>query len=505
VLIGASGPLRIYRVTSSNVSFLNSGNLLHTIFPRSQCWCVDGESIFVLRIRQDTYYRIELPYDSAEDKERVEQFKTVLGQVLQYERTPCPFTRGFKVELPERSKTPPPRKVVKKPTGKAKKWLFDKKWVPEDGPKPSTAVPEASDSGTTSSYEEDDTSSVNTDSSEVIPDAPAATIEVTPLKPATQPTPAPSVSDRAKMFQGLRSATVPTAMNSQRVISSTEPIPEEASDAAGGQEAQVGGPTTKVPLERKESADAQSISTTDSFYSLESSMDGTPSPPYLDAETELTNLWAGEESFAQEELVRGRSQHRRQVSELTVKAPSEHRQEDAPVTPTYNVPLSGPTVQIHPSSAPSTPPLVSDSEDNGSLSPASFDVATPPDAIRMRRLTGASQKRAFSPMPHPQNLFRPPSHSTQKQFTTALIRKTAEIVLGPPSHLVNLMLRIAAKISDGIFGFKTYHVRQTNENIPGSWESSDEEDWAEEDDFGIPLRALDDSTTRRTTYSRDVD
>ena len=85
--------LRIYRVTSSNVSFLNSSNLLHTIFPKSQCWCVDGESIFVLRIRQDSYYRIEIPHESADDKEKVEQFKTVLRQVLQYEKTPSPFTQ----------------------------------------------------------------------------------------------------------------------------------------------------------------------------------------------------------------------------------------------------------------------------------------------------------------------------------------------------------------------------------------------------------------------------
>ena len=84
-------------MTASNVSFLNSGNLLHTIFPRSQIWLVDNQSVFVLRIRQDSYYRIELPYETDEDKVNITHFKSVLAQVMQYERTQCPFARGFDV------------------------------------------------------------------------------------------------------------------------------------------------------------------------------------------------------------------------------------------------------------------------------------------------------------------------------------------------------------------------------------------------------------------------
>jgi hypothetical protein len=127
----------------------------------------------------------------------------------------------------------------------------------------------------------------------------------------------------------------------------------------------------------------------------------------------------------------------------------------------------------------------------------------------MKRLTGASQKRAFSPMPQPQNIFRPQAQGPTKQFTAALIRKTCEIVLGPPAHLVQLMLRIAANISDGVFSFNTYRVPRNAEKIPCSWESSDDEDeWPEEDDFGIPLRTLDSrdsSTHRRRNFSGEVD
>ncbi|KAL5392868.1 hypothetical protein DPSP01_000563 [Paraphaeosphaeria sporulosa] len=497
----AVGPLRIYRVISSNVSFLNSGNLLHTIFPRSQCWCVDGHHVFVLRVRQDTYYRIELPHETAEDTGKVEDFKKVLGQVLQYERTRCPFARGFEVEVPERPTTPP-RRRLKKPAEKAKKWTFDKTWMPENGSRPCTPVLEGSDAGTASSYEEDDTSSICTDRSEPMPDTPATAAEATPPKPAPKPTPARrlSVAERKRTFEEKRSVTVPTAQLPHRLSFSSQAIPEQIEQTPKVEEA---SSSERTPLERKESAQSM-VSTVDSFYSVETSAPESPTPPFQDAEAEAVNPWALELRVKDEEG-RGRSKHRRQASELTVRQPSAHTAEEAPVTPTDDQATTGPTIRLSP--APSTPPLVSDSDDD-SLSLPSLDVATPPDAIRMRRLTGATQKRAFSPMPAPQNLFCPPANGPRKQFTNALIRKTAEIVLGPPAHLVSLMLRIAAKITQGVSSFNTYRIRNITETIPGSWLSDGEEedeDWAEEDDFGIPLRNLDEPASNRRGFAGDVD
>ncbi|KAF2445942.1 hypothetical protein P171DRAFT_431317 [Karstenula rhodostoma CBS 690.94] len=498
----AVGPLRIYRVTSSNVSFLNSGNLLHTIFPRSQCWCVDGDSVFVLRVRQDAYYRIELPHETAEDTEKVDNFKKVLGQVLQYERTRCPFARGFEVEVPERPKTPPRRRSMK-PAEKAKKWTFDKTWMPQNGSRPCTPVLEGSDAGTASSYEEDDTSSICTDRSEPVPDTPATFAEATPPKPAPKPMPRRlSVAERKRTFEEKRSATVPTAQMAHRLSFSSEAIPEQAEHRLQ-MEHQTQASSSRTPLERKESTQSI-VSTVDSFYSVETSTPRTPTPPFLDAEAESANPWDLELHIADEER-RGRSKHRRQASELTVRQASAHMAEEASVTQTDDPATSAPTIRLSP--APSTPPLVSDSDDD-SLSLPSLDVTTPPDAIRMRRLTGATQKRAFSPMPAPQNLFCPPANGPRKQFTGALMRKTAEIVLGPPAHLVSLMLRIAAKISDGVFSFNTYRMRNITETIPGSWlsdEEEEDEDWAEKDDFGIPLRNLDESVSRRRGFAGDVD
>jgi hypothetical protein len=455
---------------------------------------VDGQSVFVLRVRQDSYYRIELPYDTEEDKEQINQFTSILGQVLQYEKTKCPFTRGFEVEETERPKTPPRKQLKKQPAQKAKKWTFDKTWVPQNGERPSSSGFDGSDAGTVSSYDDDDRSSVCTDSSEVVP----ATVKAVSRDAALMPLPnlprpskahtarRISISERVNMFQGMRSATAPIVSNRNVSAMSMERIPE----SPRVDEVQ------KPILERNVSEAASLASSADSFYSVQTTPYATP---YLDVETNLSNPW--EDSLGKYEATRGRSTHRRQVSELTVRAPSsEVVDQSAPVTPTMLFHRGADAMQ--PSSAPSTPPLVSDSDDDSVELPG-LDVATPPDAIRMRKLTGASQKRAFSPMPQPKNLFIPSKPTTMgRQFTAALVRKTCELVLGPPSHLVSLMLRIAASISN--FGFSSYRVRR-EEKIPCSWESDDEPEWPEEDDFGIPLNNIGDPTQRRRTFLGDLD
>jgi hypothetical protein len=486
-------------VTASNVSFLNSGNLLHTIFPRSQCWCVDGQSVFVLRVRQDSYYRIELPYATEEEKEQIAQFKSVLSQVLQYERTQCPFTRGFEVEVPERPKTPPRKPLKKQPAPKAKKWTFDKTWVPQNGPRPSSSGFDGSDAGTVSSYEDDDRSSVCTDGSELVSEPPETVTRARSLMPPPELPRAPkptstrrlSISERVSIFQGMRSVTAPVAAERNVSAMSMERIPESP---------RVDNEAQKPLLERHISEAASLASSADSFYSVQTTPFASPSPRFLDAEPDLLNPWA--DQTPRQNLTRGRSTHRRQVSEITVRGPSADMVDKSTVTST--VPFyrtTTPTDDVRPSSAPSTPPLVSDSDDDSVEMPG-LDIATPPDAIRMKRLTGASQRRAFSPMPQPKNLFIPTKPNLGRQFTSALVRKTCELVLGPPSHLVSLMLRIAASISN--FGFSTYRVRR-EEKIPCSWESDDEGEWPEEDDFGIPLSNVGDATRQRRTFLGDLD
>ena len=103
--IAASGPMIIEKVRGSTY-FLKSREVTHAILRNSQCWCVDGASKFVLRIKRFEYYRIELPNKSEDERKKVEEFKGVLSNILRFEKTPCPFKRGFQVELTELTLTP---------------------------------------------------------------------------------------------------------------------------------------------------------------------------------------------------------------------------------------------------------------------------------------------------------------------------------------------------------------------------------------------------------------
>ena len=102
----ASGSLVIEKIRGST-NFLKSGTKpLHALMRNSQCWCVDGKAMLVMRVGAFKYYRIELPYTTEEDKAEVQQLKDVLKRILRFEATPCPFKRGFHVDLPQSATTP---------------------------------------------------------------------------------------------------------------------------------------------------------------------------------------------------------------------------------------------------------------------------------------------------------------------------------------------------------------------------------------------------------------
>lgn len=113
----ASGSLIIEKIRGST-NFLKSGTRpLHALMRNSQCWCVDGESTLVMRVGAFKYYRIELPYTSEDDKADVQRLKDVLKQILRFEATPCPFKRGFHVDLPESATTPRKKSPWKRKPG----------------------------------------------------------------------------------------------------------------------------------------------------------------------------------------------------------------------------------------------------------------------------------------------------------------------------------------------------------------------------------------------------
>lgn len=112
----AAGELKIEKVQGS-ANFIKCGPVNQAILRNSQCWCVDGVSRFVLRVRKLYYYRMEFPIATPDQKAKVEELKEVLKKLLKFEVTPCPFNRDFRVELPSSAITPRRRGTWKRKEG----------------------------------------------------------------------------------------------------------------------------------------------------------------------------------------------------------------------------------------------------------------------------------------------------------------------------------------------------------------------------------------------------
>ncbi|KAI8627513.1 inheritance of peroxisomes protein 1-domain-containing protein [Xylariaceae sp. FL1651] len=86
-------------------------------------------------------------------------------------------------------------------------------------------------------------------------------------------------------------------------------------------------------------------------------------------------------------------------------------------------------------------------------------------------------RRALSPLPPAASLFSPPPRQTSqsrlaavRRLPAAIVHKTVEILLSPPSHLVNLMLKVAAKIAAGEWRGLVFGLGEAGEQIPVQWD-----------------------------------
>ncbi|KAK7426334.1 hypothetical protein QQZ08_007235 [Neonectria magnoliae] len=141
-----------------------------------------------------------------------------------------------------------------------------------------------------------------------------------------------------------------------------------------------------------------------------------------------------------------------------------------------------------------------------------FPVSTTPDAVeepppvtRPRRSTASHRATTssisvrggpLSPLPSAANLFTPAQlleqHPYQsklaavKRIPMAIITKTLEMILGPPTYLIKLMLQVAAKILAGEWRGLVYGYNEEGEEIPVQWDYSDGElsDWSDDEYMG---------------------
>lgn len=119
----------------------------------------------------------------------------------------------------------------------------------------------------------------------------------------------------------------------------------------------------------------------------------------------------------------------------------------------------------------------------------------PPGRHRARTSTMSISRRALSPLPPAANLFSPPVRqpvasasrlAAMRGLPSAIITKTVEILLSPPSHLINLMLEVAAMITGGEWRGFIFGTDASGEaTIPVQWDYSDSEfsDWEEDDEY----------------------
>ncbi|KAI4213387.1 MAG: hypothetical protein LQ351_003887 [Letrouitia transgressa] len=473
----AAGPLRFYRANES-AAFLHSGSTLRPILPKSRCWCVDGESKFVLRTGRNDYYRIELPTASADDRLKVEELKITLGKLLQYETTPCPFKRGFTVDLPERPQTRtrpwrPRERTQPTPTSEGSPTVNRARRLWE---KPGMGLTLENAEYPSPDEDQEDLEEQPEDMTDSVPQHSASSSDQGHESEATEGmelTPKDAWGTTEGKFDSYKTPTRPVAMSNGRATTAPSQLSLKTVPPSNAPEASASSPSV--------SEDTTSLSSSmDSFHSFHSPISPLPPSPTLP----LLSSSPGPDNDISLPVNRVRS-HKRDDSEMTITA------DDHDIWGLSPMPTAGNSAgDFTPPADPQTPTLVSDTTSQ-SVSPE----AITPSPVQLRHRKNARRQRSCSPPPSPTNLHAPRSGlSSHQHLTTAILQKTYALLMSPPSQLVALMLNIAAKIASGTYRGFSLGYGEAGQRIPCSWDFSDtddsshEEDELEEDDYGVSLR-----------------
>lgn len=478
------GPLRIHRLVGS-VAFLHTGAAqtpLRPILPKSQCWCVDGESKFVMSVVHNNFYRIELPNTSPAEKQKVEEFKMVLAKLLRYEVTPCPFKRGFTVDLPEPPKTPPQKRPWKPRLQTEPSMPETHRLQGEELIDSVTKVQQIADISNKSNSILDPQSSRSVDGFALSSDVSSAKgsviesgSEATDYVASTVKKLNATEYEDSDMF---RTPTRPKSLKTGRTITAPPQLSLRTSPPSN---------TINNPLPIDVGNESSSLSSSmDSFHSFHSPISPLPrSPPYCDPASPSPNP---EDDKLHLRRTRNRS---RDSSELTVTAKFSEVWNTADFEST--------DMRASPD-LPETPTLISDAASQSE--DAWSEAITPSPLAELRNRRPARRRQTLSPLPSPANLHTPRSRLSGHHLTTAILQKTCSLLLGPPVQLVALMLNIASKIARGAYCGAAFGYADSRQRIPCSWDFSDVDDdsdgegW-EEDDFGVSLSNLTNSRSMR--------
>ena len=437
---------------------------------------MDGESKFVLRIRPNSYYRIELPRASSEDKKKVDDFKDVLTKVLQYEVTPCPFKRGFTIDIPQ----PPQQPVQKRP------------WRPKNNldtlsKEVSEVLEDFGDFSMNTLTPKDAEMSGRVENDVeghclVKPDLEVERWTVSNTESMEDESGSEDTGDRGPTLKDLqknvyeepddfKTPTRPKGLRTGRAITAPPQLTLRTTPPSNKEVK----PLALPKLKRESSSLSSSV---DSFHSFHSPISPLASSPPIPTSPQEDDIDIGIP------LIRN---HKRDLSEITLTASSSELWDMSDAK-------SGAESAYHsPPDLPATPPLVSDaaSQDEDHWP----EPATPSPHTKLRRHVTRRRRRNKSPLPPSSNIYSPyspRSHMSGHHMTTVILQKTCALLLGPPIQLVALMMRIAAKIARGASRGTSFGFGDGGQKIPCSWDFSDasdeaNDDW-EEDDYGVSLR-----------------
>ncbi|KAL8735544.1 MAG: hypothetical protein Q9166_000712 [cf. Caloplaca sp. 2 TL-2023] len=469
-----------------SVAFLKSGATLKPILAKSQCWCVDGESKFVLPVGPHTFHRIELPNITAQDRAKVEEFKIMLAKVLQFETTPCPFKRGFTVDLPEKPKAP----ARKKP------------WKPRERPHPEPAADGSRKTqwqhrlwgkspmltehpSMTDDYLKDKEDEMLGDYTDSVPEDSAESSEISQDSEATDDsdlTPKHPTMHTRQSFDPYKTPTRPRTLNTGRATTAPPQLLLRTTPHVD---------TTDEDFEKPDVLEeaASLSSSVDSFHSFHSP--NSPLPP--SPRCSQFSLSPQPDDLSGIAIPKTRN-HRRDDSELTITNNSDDFWDKSGSTSSIQA------VEVASPELPQTPPLISDTR---SQSEEPSPEINTPSSIPLRQRPKKSRQRTQSPLPSRANLYSPSSRVSGHHLTTAILQKTCSMLLGPPVSLVALMLNIASRIMNGTYdGFPLGYVG-SSQKIPCSWDFSDTDQATEdEDDYGFALDKLPSSSS--SSRSKDL-
>ncbi|KAH8423371.1 uncharacterized protein LDX57_001129 [Aspergillus melleus] len=454
----AFAPLRLENVHGLTV-FLKCGSVVHAILKNSQCWCVDGVSTFVLRIRPLTYYRIELPNENNEDRELIAGMKEALPQILRYEVTPCPFKRGFTVPIPEAAKAPRRKKKAWSPKGRRESAPIYLGLAKEHSPVREDITIDYLSAG-------EETDGNTTDGSGFTTRGSNSTILET-------------IPDDNEAQEGPRTPELPIESEPRGL--SPAPSVTESLDVPRRSVAETQRSFQTLLARFEENTEAQAepdqalSSSVDSFHSIEHSLPPLP-------ETDL-------QAYLQPEVPTDENESRDQGS--SEEKPSEDsifQEVD------YAAKTSLPKIVCRDCSSPSPTesPMASVSEAEPEPKPepepwSSADVKATVEhtevaptagsnpnlssmSVEFRRRSKASRDREVSPMPPPSTLAL--AHPPEKYDAASIIQKTCKLVLVPPIQLFVVLIHIAARIVIGPTPSSDVHATKSQETM---------------DDYDLPL------------------